>query len=188
MASILHLLRPAVDKGMGVLTSVDKGKGIVVEEEEGDKEADDEDSDDGSDVGSEVESGGEEDDDTDFVDDPLVEVVLENILPSRTLWREPPPPGVYFDPDQDEDDSGDSENPNVLATRSYRRLIEFGINCNEKWSSFGHEAEYRSWQRPCLIAVAFLGDVCNSALYGELFDDISLSLVPYGSMTWIRDQ
>ncbi|URE49226.1 hypothetical protein MUK42_15071 [Musa troglodytarum] len=168
MASILHLLRPAVDKGMGVLTSVDKGKGIVVEEEEGDKEADDEDSDDGSDVGSEVESGGEEDDDTDFVDDPLVEVVLENILPSRTLWREPPPPGVYFDPDQDEDDSGDSD---------------FGIvhEIPRAGSTVEHWKEYRSWQRPCLIAVAFLGDVCNSALYGELFDDISLSLVPYGS-------
>nr|XP_009380122.2 PREDICTED: uncharacterized protein LOC103968584 [Musa acuminata subsp. malaccensis]XP_018675281.1 PREDICTED: uncharacterized protein LOC103968584 [Musa acuminata subsp. malaccensis] len=109
MASVLHLLLPAVDEGTGALTSVDKGKGIVVEEEEGDKEADDDDSDDGSDVGSEDESGGEGDDDSDFVDDPLVEVDPENILPSSTQRREPPRPGVYVDPDQDEDDSGDSE-------------------------------------------------------------------------------
>ncbi|KAJ8479313.1 hypothetical protein OPV22_023040 [Ensete ventricosum] len=73
MASIQHLLRPAVGKGTGVLTSADEGKGIVVEEEEGDKEADDDDIDDGSYVGSDDASGGEGDDDSDFVDDPFVE-------------------------------------------------------------------------------------------------------------------
>ncbi|RWW04969.1 hypothetical protein GW17_00031783 [Ensete ventricosum] len=105
MASIQHLLRPAVGKGTGVLTSADEGKGIVVEEEEGDKEADDDDIDDGSYVGSDDASGGEGDDDSDFVDDPFVEVDPENILASRTQRWEPTPPGVSFDPDQDEDDS-----------------------------------------------------------------------------------
>ncbi|RWW52879.1 hypothetical protein BHE74_00040662 [Ensete ventricosum] len=103
----------AVDKGKGVLTAVDKGKGLVVEEEgeeeEEEAEGDDKDSDDSSDVGSGDEFVGEEDDDSDFVDDPLAEVDLDNILPLRTRRREPPPPGAYFDPDQDEDDGDDSE-------------------------------------------------------------------------------
>ncbi|THU49641.1 hypothetical protein C4D60_Mb06t11670 [Musa balbisiana] len=104
----------AVDKGKGVLTAVAKGKGIAVdeegeEEEEEEDGGDDKDSDDSSDVGSGDEIVGEEDDDSDFVDDPLAEVDLENILPSRTRRREPPPLGAYFDPDQHEDDSEDSE-------------------------------------------------------------------------------
>ncbi|RRT45458.1 hypothetical protein B296_00028000 [Ensete ventricosum] len=97
-------------KGKGELTAVDKGKGIMVEEEEEEEgEDDDEDSNDSSDVDSGDEIGEEGDDDSDFVDDPLAEVDLENILPSRTRRREPPPPGAYFDPVQDEDDSDESE-------------------------------------------------------------------------------
>ncbi|WOL00969.1 histone H2A.Z-specific chaperone CHZ1-like [Canna indica] len=97
-------------KGKGVLTAVDKGKGILVEEErEEEEEEDDEDSDDSSDVGSGDEIGGDGDDDSDYVDDPLAEVDLDNILPSRTRRRDPPPPGAFFDPEQDENDSDDSE-------------------------------------------------------------------------------
>ncbi|KAG6485592.1 histone H2A.Z-specific chaperone CHZ1-like [Zingiber officinale] len=95
-------------KRKGALTAVDKGKGILVEEEE--EEDDDSDGRDESSGGDSDDAvGGEEDDDSDFVDDPLAEIDLDNILPSRTRRREPPPPGSYFDPDQGGDDSDDSE-------------------------------------------------------------------------------
>ncbi|GLU18701.1 hypothetical protein SLE2022_349860 [Rubroshorea leprosula] len=63
-----------------------KGKGILVEEED---DSHDDDDDDPSD--SEEESDG----DSDLSDDPLAEVDLENILPSRTR-RRVVQPGVYI--------------------------------------------------------------------------------------------
>lgn len=95
-------------KGKGALTAVDKGKGILVEEEEEEEDGSD-DRDESSGGNSDDVVGGEEDDDSDFVDDPLAEIDLDNILPSRSRRREPPPPGAYFDPDQAGDDSDDSE-------------------------------------------------------------------------------
>ncbi|XP_052189430.1 uncharacterized protein LOC127799438 [Diospyros lotus] len=64
--------KPEVDrKGKGILKEKDKGKGKLIEE-----------SDDSSDGGS--ESSG---DSSDLSDDPLAEVDLDNILPSRTRRR-----------------------------------------------------------------------------------------------------
>lgn len=78
---------------------VDKGKGkmIMVEEEE--------DSSDDSDVAG-VASGS----DSDYSDDPLMEVDLNNILPSRTRRWAPPVPGAYLvPPDQDDDEDDDDD-------------------------------------------------------------------------------
>ncbi|OMO99351.1 hypothetical protein COLO4_13341 [Corchorus olitorius] len=78
-----------------------KGKGILIEEEE-----DSDDDDDSSDGGN--ESGSE----SDLSDDPLAEVDLDNILPSRTR-RRTVQPGVYIAKDGgsnvDADDSDDSD-------------------------------------------------------------------------------
>ncbi|MFS8011573.1 hypothetical protein Hanom_Chr14g01310691 [Helianthus anomalus] len=65
-------------KGKGIMKD-DKGKGKMIEESE---EEDDDDSDD-EDGGGASESDG----DDDFSDDPLAEVDLDNILPSRTRRR-----------------------------------------------------------------------------------------------------
>ncbi|KAL8172444.1 hypothetical protein V2J09_024248 [Rumex salicifolius] len=86
-----------------------KGKGILIEEEEEDDaedEEDDSDDDDSSDGGNVSENGG---DDSDFSDDPLTEVDLDNILPSRTR-RRVVHPGAYIandvgGADEDSDDS-----------------------------------------------------------------------------------
>ncbi|MED6171200.1 hypothetical protein PIB30_038532 [Stylosanthes scabra] len=90
-------------KGKGVLRD-DKGKGkLIVEEED-----DDDDSDDDSDV------DGVSDDESDFSDDPLAEVDLNNILPSRTRRRtfQPglhiPSKPVNFAADDDDDDDSDA--------------------------------------------------------------------------------
>ncbi|KAJ8752326.1 hypothetical protein K2173_003962 [Erythroxylum novogranatense] len=76
-----------------------KGKGIMIEEldTDDDDEEDDDEDDDSSDDGSELE------------DDPLAEVDLDNILPSRTRRRSVHP-GVYLAndfPSNEEDDDSD---------------------------------------------------------------------------------
>nr|XP_027123914.1 nucleolin-like [Coffea arabica] len=77
-------------KGKGIMTD-DKGKGKLVEVSQ-----------DSSD------SGSESDADSDLSDDPLAEIDLDNILPSRTR-RRVVQPGVHISKDQgakeDEDDS-----------------------------------------------------------------------------------
>lgn len=84
-----------------------KGKGILIEEEE-DMDSDDDDDDDSSDadVGDNL-SGCE----SDLSDDPLAEVDLDNILPSRTR-RRVIQPGAYIANDMGidlDDDSDDSD-------------------------------------------------------------------------------
>ncbi|KAI3929686.1 hypothetical protein MKX01_025854 [Papaver californicum] len=77
-----------------------KGKGKMIVEDEDDSDDDDD------------EFGGEElsDIDSDLSDDPLAEVDLDNILPSRTRRRVLPPPEEYrVDDLDDEDDSDDSD-------------------------------------------------------------------------------
>lgn len=92
-------------KGKGVMRDA-KGKGKLIAEEE---DEDDEDSDDdSSDGGSELE-----DVDSDLSDDPLAEVDLDNILPSRTR-RKQVQSGVYIandvvGNDNEDDDSDDSD-------------------------------------------------------------------------------
>ncbi|XWS30559.1 hypothetical protein CRYUN_Cryun24cG0129100 [Craigia yunnanensis] len=86
--------------------SVDrKGKGILIEEEK-DSDDDDDDDDDSSDGGNESEG------ESDLSDDPLAEVDLDNILPSRTR-RRVVQPGVYIAKDvgnnAEGDDSDDSD-------------------------------------------------------------------------------
>ncbi|KAM1129935.1 hypothetical protein ACFX19_045350 [Malus domestica] len=86
-------------KGKGIMRD-DKGKGKLVEEDDDDSD------DDSSDGGSEFEDG-----DSDLSDDPLAEVDLDNILPSRTRRRQVQP-GVYIANDignEEEDDSDDSD-------------------------------------------------------------------------------
>ncbi|KAK1440967.1 hypothetical protein QVD17_06802 [Tagetes erecta] len=63
-------------KGKGIMKD-DKGKGKMIEEEDDDDSSDDDESD----------SDGDLDDDDDLSDDPLTEVDLDNILPSRTRRR-----------------------------------------------------------------------------------------------------
>ena len=73
-------------KGKGIMRA-DKGKGKLIEEENDDDE-DDDDSD--SDIGSDVSDG-----ESDLSDDPLAEVDLDNILPSRTR-RRTVQPGIHI--------------------------------------------------------------------------------------------
>ncbi|KAF3435304.1 hypothetical protein FNV43_RR22391 [Rhamnella rubrinervis] len=91
-------------KGKGI-TRDDKGKGKLIAEEDDDGEEDSDD--DSGDGGSELEDG-----DSDLSDDPLAEVDLDNILPSRTRRRQVQP-GVYIandhGNDKDDDDSDDSD-------------------------------------------------------------------------------
>lgn len=97
--------RSEVDpKGKKIMRD-DKGKGKLIVEEEEDDDSDD----DSSDGGSEFDDG-----DSDLSDDPLAEVDLDNILPSRTR-RKQVYPGVYIandvgtgDDDDDDDDDEDS--------------------------------------------------------------------------------
>ncbi|XP_010476262.1 PREDICTED: uncharacterized protein DDB_G0283697-like [Camelina sativa] len=88
-------------KGKGI-SREDKGKGKLIEVDSSDDEEDDSDDDD---------EGFGEDDESDFSDDPLAEVDLDNILPSRTRRRSSQP-GVYISNDvstrgDDDDDSSD---------------------------------------------------------------------------------
>lgn len=90
-------------KGKGIMTA-DKGKGKLMEEDDEDEE-DSDDDDDSSDDG--IVSDG----DSDLSDDPLAEVDLNNILPSRTR-RRTIHPGEYIANDlgnDDDDDSDDSD-------------------------------------------------------------------------------
>ncbi|XP_043723180.1 nucleolin-like [Telopea speciosissima] len=86
-----------------------KGKGIMVEEEKGK----------GKNLkvenGSDDESADERDlsdEDTDLSDDPLAEVDLENVLPSRTR-RRVAQPGAYIVNDLGGDDDDDSDDSDV---------------------------------------------------------------------------
>jgi len=86
-----------------------KGKGILIEEEdeeEEDNDDDDSDSDSDSDIGDNLS------DDSDFADDPLAEVDLDNILPSRTR-RKSIQPGAYIANDLPDEDSGESDDPDA---------------------------------------------------------------------------
>ncbi|CAN7134316.1 hypothetical protein HID58_030938 [Brassica napus] len=90
-------------KGKGI-SREDKGKGKMIEVEESDDSDDDDDEDD---------EDGEEYDESDLSDDPLTEVDLDNILPSRTRRRSIQP-GVFIsndrggvNEDDDDDDSSD---------------------------------------------------------------------------------
>ncbi|GER32343.1 F13K23.8 protein [Striga asiatica] len=68
-------------KGKGVVIDL-KGKGKMVDEDDEDDEDDDEDG--SSDDSSDSDLSGDEVDGSDWEDDPLLEVDLNNILPSRT--------------------------------------------------------------------------------------------------------
>ncbi|KAL6135962.1 hypothetical protein ACLB2K_068187 [Fragaria x ananassa] len=89
-------------KGKGIMRD-DKGKGILIEEDDEDEDS----SDDSSSSSSEFEDG-----DSDLSDDPLAEVDLDNILPSRTRRRQLQP-GFYIRSDNNgnnnNDDSDDSD-------------------------------------------------------------------------------
>lgn len=90
--------------------ALDKGKGkMVIEEEEEDSDSDSDSDDDGL-AGGVV---GGEGDDSDFCDDPLAEVDLENILPSRTRRRAPQMPGAYLVNDQDAEEDEDDDDEDV---------------------------------------------------------------------------
>ncbi|CAN6905140.1 unnamed protein product [Brassica oleracea] len=87
-------------KGKGI-SREDKGKGKLIEVDESDDSDDDDDDD----------EDGDEYDESDLSDDPLAEVDLDNILPSRTRRRSIQP-GVYISNDrsgnhEDDDDSSD---------------------------------------------------------------------------------
>ncbi|CAN7035588.1 hypothetical protein IGI04_032460 [Brassica rapa subsp. trilocularis] len=94
-------------KGKGI-SREDKGKGKMIEVEESDDSDDDDDEDD---------EDGDEYDESDLSDDPLAEVDLDNILPSRTRRRSIQP-GVFIsndrvggvnEDDADDDSSDDSD-------------------------------------------------------------------------------
>lgn len=91
-------------KGKGIMTA-DKGKGKLIEED--DENDDDSGGDDDSSDGGVVSDG-----DSDLSDDPLAEVDLNNILPSRTR-RRTIHPGEFIandvGNDDEDDDSDDSD-------------------------------------------------------------------------------
>ncbi|CAN6902109.1 unnamed protein product [Brassica oleracea] len=93
-------------KGKGI-SREDKGKGKLIEVDESDDSDDDDDDDDD-------DEDGDEYDESDLSDDPLAEVDLDNILPSRTRRRSIQP-GVYISNDRsgnnenDDDSSDDSD-------------------------------------------------------------------------------
>ncbi|XP_057542931.1 histone H2A.Z-specific chaperone CHZ1-like [Amaranthus tricolor] len=85
-----------------------KGKGILIEEDDEDDDDDDSDSDSDSDDSIAAELS----DESDFADDPLAEVDLDNILPSRTR-RKIINPGAYLATDLPEEDSDESDDPDA---------------------------------------------------------------------------
>ncbi|KAH9625626.1 hypothetical protein KSS87_019986 [Heliosperma pusillum] len=91
-----------------------KGKGILIEEDDGEEEDGEDGGDDDSDSDSDSDSGiGDAlSDDSDFADDPLAEVDLDNILPSRTR-RKMIHPGVYLANDLPPEDSDESDDPDA---------------------------------------------------------------------------
>ncbi|KAG2411424.1 hypothetical protein I3843_03G002800 [Carya illinoinensis] len=93
-----------VDRKGKAIVRDDKGKGkLMVEEEDADDDEDDQDDD--SDSGTDISNS-----ESDLSDDPLAEVDLDNILPSRTR-RRTVQPGVYVANDigNNDDDSDDSD-------------------------------------------------------------------------------
>lgn len=99
--------RVADVKGKGILKD-DKGKGkgkLIVDDdddEEEDSDIDEPDDTDSSDSGGDVRSGS----DNDWSDDPLAEVDLDNILPSRTRRRRAQTGIVFADNRRNTDGSG----------------------------------------------------------------------------------
>ena len=114
-------------KGKGIMRD-DKGKGKMILEEEEDDD-DDDDSDDG---------GDSDDDGSDFSDDPLMEVDLNNILPSRTRGRTASS-GVRIDGDSGNaaaaasaagisDDDSDSDDSDAWFLQRLVRVLEGNRN------------------------------------------------------------
>ncbi|KAJ6965393.1 hypothetical protein NC652_003315 [Populus alba x Populus x berolinensis] len=108
-----------------------KGKGIMIEE--GD---DDEDDDDGSEL-----EGGDDSEEAEE-DDPLAEVDLDNILPSRTR-RKVVHPGVYIaaaaDDDDDDSDAGNRVRGSTSGNMAGGRPIvptSVGLNTNHPDNSY----------------------------------------------------
>ncbi|KAG0487470.1 hypothetical protein HPP92_009565 [Vanilla planifolia] len=109
----------SVEKGKSVLTAADKGKGkmVVIEEEDSDEQSGREfensssDDDRSSDENGNGSIGDKDGDESDFCDDPLTELDLDNILPSRTRRQRPMEPGAYLivDGDEDEDEDEDAD-------------------------------------------------------------------------------
>lgn len=79
-----------------------KGKGILIEEDDGDDDSSDDDDDDDDDDSS--DGCNQSDGESDLSDDPLAEVDLDNILPSRTR-RRVTKPGEFVANDLADDDS-----------------------------------------------------------------------------------
>ncbi|KAI3862543.1 hypothetical protein MKX03_037647 [Papaver bracteatum] len=118
-------------KGKGVMISrEDKGKGKLFVEDDGEEEVvvdrkgkgkmiveDEDDEDDSDDDDDDDEFGGGElsDIDSDLSDDPLAEVDLDNILPSRTRRRVVPPPEEYRVDDLDDEDDRFTESKEIVA-------------------------------------------------------------------------
>lgn len=88
-------------KGKGIMTD-DKGKGKMVEDsEDDDSDGNDDDDDSSDDSDSDFSDGLDE---SDMEDDPLAEVDLGNILPSRTRQkRVQPGVRIFSDPDKGND-------------------------------------------------------------------------------------
>lgn len=103
---VLIATSPVQDKGKGKTVVLDKGKSVMLEEDE-DEDGSDDDSDDSDDAGAIRLGNGE--DSSDFDDDPLAELDLDNVLPSRTRRKQPPPPGSYLVIDSDEEDDDDDD-------------------------------------------------------------------------------
>lgn len=72
-----------ISKSKGLLAAANKGKTIMVDEEDEGKDDEDDNNDDSSDLCNDEEIG--EDDDSDFIDDPLAKVDLDNVLPSLMI-------------------------------------------------------------------------------------------------------
>ncbi|XP_020581497.1 phosphopantothenoylcysteine decarboxylase subunit VHS3-like [Phalaenopsis equestris] len=100
------------EKGKSILSAADKGKGkMVVDEEEGgdEKRGREFGVSSGDEDGSSEVHGDRDDDDTDFDDDPLAEMDLDNILPVRTRRRSALEPGAYLVEGDDDDDDDDDD-------------------------------------------------------------------------------
>lgn len=86
--------------GNGEVVVDRKGKGILIEDGEDEDSSDDDD--------NSSDGGSQSDEDSDLSDDPLTEVDLDNILPSRTR-RRVIQPGEFIANDLDDDDDSDSD-------------------------------------------------------------------------------
>ena len=95
------------EKGPAILVDKGKGKMVVLDEEDDDDSSDDDDESRDGALG--------EDDESDLSDDPLAEVDLSNILPSKTRRKHPPVPGAYLVNDADEDDEDDDDDDDEVS-------------------------------------------------------------------------